>query len=135
MNNNDYYRIYRLKNKERLKQYYRDYRNKNREKYREYYKNFIDNNPDYFKTAHYREIKHKYYLNNLKSKQLGDLKVHIIHTTKDKNKVNNLIKSYANYIKNYHNNVNNIDDERKDYLKHYYYSEDYNTVLNDNWEE
>jgi hypothetical protein len=135
-NKSDYLKNYRLKNKDKIKQYYREYRNKNREKYKEYAKKFLERHPDYYRTAHYRELKHRYYLNNSKYKNIGEIKTYIIDTTKNKDKINNLIINYAKQIKSNHKNNNKIDieNERDYYLKHYYYNEDYDSISSDNWE-
>ena len=59
LNTNEYHKVYRSNNKEKIKDIKRKYRENNKERLKEYYQNYRDNNKEKMK-----EIWKKYYLNN-----------------------------------------------------------------------
>lgn len=126
-----------MKSKRDWKQYYKEHRDKILARMREY--NKTDKYKQYYKK--YRESHKKYYSDYMSvynEHHLGSKSTEKIYTSKDLRTDSEILHNEANKIRNYKKHKLNEDNDynKRDYLfNHIYYSDDYETVVTDNYDD
>ena len=125
-----------MKSKRDWKQYYKEHRDKILARMREY--NKTDKYKQYYKK--YRESHKKYYRDYMSvynEHHLGSKSTEKIYTSKNLQIDSEILHNEANKIRNYKKHKLNEDNDynKRDYLfNHIYYSDDYETVVTDNYD-